>query len=535
MPENDREQTARPPSVGIVGAGLAGLRCADVLLQHGCKVTIFEARDRIGGRVAQSRHLGHLVDLGPNWIHGTKENPIYTIAKTTGTEIRGWDEEEALFDPEGNLIDAKEAEEYAGLLWDEGLIAEAFKYSKEFQDSIDPNRSFYDFLVEKVEGLFSDEDIRDADRKRKTLLRVARMWGAYVGSPVERQSLRCLWLEEVIECENLFVAETYHKILNEVAKGAVAGAELRLNSKVIRISSHENQGGGTASLYTEDGRFDFDEVVVTAPLGWLKRNQQAFDPSLPPRLSQAIDNIGYGTLDKVYITFPSAFWDVPLPERRSAHHSIDPHGTTPNVTAITAPVHQPPDGKESKHYAGFTHWMAPAYASDTNAQGWDQEGMNLAALPESCAHPTLLFYVYGDCAVYIAEIVAKAQSDAERDEKLLQFFKPYFSLLPNFDPANPDCEPTAVLATAWANDEFAGYCSYSNFQIGLEDGARDIETMRYGMPERHIWFAGEHTAPFDSSGTTTGAYVSGEAAAKRIARASGCVINGTGDRRTNEA
>ncbi len=49
--------------VCVVGAGLAGLRCADVLAQRGCKVTILEARDRIGGRVAQSDHLGHLVDL----------------------------------------------------------------------------------------------------------------------------------------------------------------------------------------------------------------------------------------------------------------------------------------------------------------------------------------------------------------------------------------------------------------------------------------------------------------------------------------
>ena len=50
-------------SIAIVGAGFAALRCADVLLQRGCKVTIFEARDRLGGRVAQSHHLGHLVDL----------------------------------------------------------------------------------------------------------------------------------------------------------------------------------------------------------------------------------------------------------------------------------------------------------------------------------------------------------------------------------------------------------------------------------------------------------------------------------------
>jgi NADPH-dependent 2,4-dienoyl-CoA reductase/sulfur reductase-like enzyme len=54
---------APPISVGIVGAGFAGLRCADILLQHGFKVTILEARNRLGGRVGQSWHLGHPVDL----------------------------------------------------------------------------------------------------------------------------------------------------------------------------------------------------------------------------------------------------------------------------------------------------------------------------------------------------------------------------------------------------------------------------------------------------------------------------------------
>jgi monoamine oxidase len=37
--------------VGIVGAGIAGLRCAEVFLDHGVRVTVLEARDRIGGRV----------------------------------------------------------------------------------------------------------------------------------------------------------------------------------------------------------------------------------------------------------------------------------------------------------------------------------------------------------------------------------------------------------------------------------------------------------------------------------------------------
>jgi len=44
----------RAPHVCIVGAGFAGLRCADVLSQRGLKVTILEGRDRIGGRVSRS-------------------------------------------------------------------------------------------------------------------------------------------------------------------------------------------------------------------------------------------------------------------------------------------------------------------------------------------------------------------------------------------------------------------------------------------------------------------------------------------------
>jgi hypothetical protein len=51
---------------------------------------------------------------------------------------------------------------------------------------------------------------------------------------------------------------------------------------------------------TEKGEaLQFDEIVVTAPLGWLKQNQGAFTPALPLRLSSAIDSIGYGCLEKV--------------------------------------------------------------------------------------------------------------------------------------------------------------------------------------------------------------------------------------------
>lgn len=44
----------RIPHVCIVGAGVSGLRCAAILARKGLKVTILEARDRIGGRVSGS-------------------------------------------------------------------------------------------------------------------------------------------------------------------------------------------------------------------------------------------------------------------------------------------------------------------------------------------------------------------------------------------------------------------------------------------------------------------------------------------------
>jgi predicted NAD/FAD-binding protein len=46
-------RTSTSPHIGIVGAGVSGLRSAEILLEHEFKVTILEARDRIGGRVIQ--------------------------------------------------------------------------------------------------------------------------------------------------------------------------------------------------------------------------------------------------------------------------------------------------------------------------------------------------------------------------------------------------------------------------------------------------------------------------------------------------
>jgi hypothetical protein len=56
----------RKPRVLIVGAGISGLSCAELLYSSGLfELEIWEARNRCGGRVDPRS-----VNLGPSWLHG---------------------------------------------------------------------------------------------------------------------------------------------------------------------------------------------------------------------------------------------------------------------------------------------------------------------------------------------------------------------------------------------------------------------------------------------------------------------------------
>ncbi|MDN4174257.1 NAD(P)/FAD-dependent oxidoreductase [Nocardioides sp. SOB77] len=70
--------------VVVVGAGLAGLRCARVLVDAGLDVVVLEATDRVGGRVRTDRVDGFLVDHGFQLL-----NPAYPA-------VRRWVDVDAL-------------------------------------------------------------------------------------------------------------------------------------------------------------------------------------------------------------------------------------------------------------------------------------------------------------------------------------------------------------------------------------------------------------------------------------------------------
>lgn len=288
--------------------------------------------------------------------------------------------------------------------------------------------------------------------------------------------------------ENLLCAGTYKQILKSIAKNALDDASIHYNTIVKRITRLEQAGSQISVTTNTNQTLDFDEIICTTPLGWLKRNKEkAFEPPLPHPISLAIDQIGYGCLEKVYVNFPEAFWLV--------------------------------GSDETKKTKGFAQWISPEYPTSSNPHKWHQEMVELASIDARAAHPTLLFYIFGDQSRHVTSTLAALDTPDQKQKFLVSMFEPYYSRLHNYKETDPRCQPVEFIATEWLNDELAGHGSYANFQIGLEDGDKAIETMREGLPDYGLWFAGEHTAPFVALGTATGAYWSGELVAKRIAKA----------------
>jgi hypothetical protein len=239
----------------------------------------------------------------------------------------------------------------------------------------------------------------------------------------------------------------------------------------------------------------------------LKRQEPTFSPPLPVALTRAIKNTSSSSLEKVYLTFPTAFWDTAVPELESS--------------------------KKGAPLPSFSHFLHPTYSTE-NPKSWTLELHSLSS-PDffgSHAQPTLLFSIYGDCASHITALITPHPPSSPEYFKIINdFFHPYYSLLPNYALDNPQCQPRVVLATNWQNDPLAGCGSYVNFKVSDDPRTpeqdvkleEDLRALRWGCPERGIWLAGEHTAPFVALGTLTGAYWSGEAAAIKILRANGLV------------
>ncbi|MEM7240577.1 MAG: FAD-dependent oxidoreductase [Pseudomonadota bacterium] len=226
--------------IAIIGAGFAGLGAAHWLTNNGSDdVTVFEARNRIGGRVWTNTDLGMPLDLGGSWIHGVRNNPLTEIADALGVKRHRTNYTEAI------------------------IIKPGAKRSLRMPNWMD------DVWVRQEYG--ADPD----------------------------------WLSPQAEEEGDYYRG--HDVLFQngyasLLPGLKGAYETRLNTPVTQI----DWGDG----FTINGADTFDAVIVTVPLGVLKAGKINFSPALPKSKTKAIQRLGMGVLDKLYLRFDQVFWDA---------------------------------------------------------------------------------------------------------------------------------------------------------------------------------------------------------------------------------
>jgi len=282
----------------VVGAGIAGIAAARELHDQGFDVTVLEARNRLGGRIHTYDLGGQPVDLGAQWIHSSRGNPISALADKFGikTVTPGYSSYSA-YDSKGQQISLAEST---------GLWAKA-------QNLVDQTRKINERLLSKGSPDISmARALSEAGLGQNMAPRETRILFSLLGSMIEADeaedleniSLEYYWGEDEEDSDldgpDLAFPQGYHQIIKNLAKNL----DIRLNQKVQSIA----YGKSGVTIATAKGEFRASRAVITLPLGVLKTKAVEFDPPLPKRKAQAVTGLRMGLANKTVLRFPNAFW-----------------------------------------------------------------------------------------------------------------------------------------------------------------------------------------------------------------------------------
>jgi monoamine oxidase len=274
-------------TVAVIGAGMAGLAAARALADAGADVTIYEARGRIGGRVHTSQTWSDLpCDLGASWIHGPRGNPITALAKAAGAKMvttsynsgesyLGGEEEDSPFDAEDWFSDAQEL---------------AFEARRDMS------------LKDAIQSL---PDYADLSKSEKSALRAAihrEIEHEYAG---DWGALSARWLDAGREFSGDDVL--FPRGLGQVVEHAAKGLRVQTGARATRLAA---RAGGVDIDFANGQTLRVDGAIVTVPLGVLQSGDLRFDPPLAQSRQNAIQSLGMGLYNKIFLRFDRAL-DLP--------------------------------------------------------------------------------------------------------------------------------------------------------------------------------------------------------------------------------
>ncbi|MFT4729422.1 MAG: polyamine oxidase [Granulosicoccus sp.] len=233
-------------SVIIVGAGAAGLSAARKLTADGISVTVVEARDRLGGRVWTDHRWDRALDLGASWIHGVTGNPLTSMANAIGAPTVTTNYRSRI------VRDAA------------GKIVSQNEYPDQYVDVTSIEHE-YAADVDALSSAATDEG-------------------------------------DEFDGGDVILPNGYIEVLAPL----VDGYEVKLATIVTRVDI----GNHEVLVSAGNTSFSADAVLITVPLGVLKSDSIQFNPPLDSEKQSAIDRLGMGLLNKVYLKFDDVFWDA---------------------------------------------------------------------------------------------------------------------------------------------------------------------------------------------------------------------------------
>jgi monoamine oxidase len=279
-------------SIIVIGAGASGIAAARELHDAGHNVIVLEARDRIGGRVWTDTRLANTpLDLGASWIHGITGNPVWDLVQEYAIPTHPTDYDDTiLYTADGEEVSDETVATLEALLDD---LLERVDILREDADDDLPLRQVVNEALDDM-AISADE---------RTSLEVALMVGLEHEYANSLEGLSAYYWDEAEEFDgdDVVFPRGYGELFAKLAEGL----DIRLNHIVSEIK-YTADG---VTLITQNERFTADKVIVTVPLGVLKQNKIAFSPPLPENKQTAINRLGMGALNKVYLLFSSVFWD----------------------------------------------------------------------------------------------------------------------------------------------------------------------------------------------------------------------------------